>query len=169
MDFKSDNMPYSHPFHKDFVGNHIRSILTESDRVLDIGCGCGTYALLLPEIKMDGIEIYEPYVSRFGLQDLYQTLHIGDIREFDFSAYTYLIMGDVFEHLTFNEARDLLTRMNGKRVMIAVPYMYRQGEWEGNVYETHWQPDLTPEVMALRYPELKLLVGDAVYGYYINY
>jgi hypothetical protein len=78
-------------------------------------------------------------------------------------------MGDVFEHLTFNEARDLLTRMNGKRVMIAVPYMYRQGEWEGNVYETHWQPDLTPEVMALRYPELKLLVGDAVYGYYINY
>jgi hypothetical protein len=53
--------------------------------------------------------------------------------------------------------------------MIAVPYMYRQGEWEGNVYETHWQPDLTPEVMALRYPELKLLVGDAVYGYYINY
>jgi hypothetical protein len=53
--------------------------------------------------------------------------------------------------------------------MIAVPYLYEQGTWEGNVHETHYQPDLTPEIVASRYPELNLMVGDAIYGYYTNY
>jgi len=53
--------------------------------------------------------------------------------------------------------------------MIAVPFLYEQGEWEGNVYETHHQPDLTPAIMQERYPELNLLIGDNAYGYYVNY
>jgi hypothetical protein len=31
--------------------------------------------------------------------------------------------------------------------MVAVPYMMEQGEWGGNIHETHYQPDLTPENM----------------------
>ena len=53
--------------------------------------------------------------------------------------------------------------------MVGVPYNYIQGEWEGNVYETHLQPDLTKENMVERYPHLKYLMGDEGYGYYINY
>ena len=43
-----------------------------------------------------------------------------------------------------------------------------QGEHEGNVHETHLQPDLTPAVMETRYPELKLLYANQYYGYYVN-
>ena len=162
-------MPYSHPFYKNRIAEHIRSVLRPDDKVLDIGVGCGTYAELLPEITMDGVEIYEPYVQRFNLRAKYKELFIADIRDFDISPYTYLILGDVFEHLTLKDARDLLNRIGNKRAMIAVPYLYEQGAWEGNVHETHYQPDLTPEIVAARYPELNLMVGDAIYGYYTNY
>lgn len=43
-----------------------------------------------------------------------------------------------------------------------------QGEHEGNIHETHLQPDLTPKIMEDRYPELGLLYGSEYYGYYIN-
>jgi hypothetical protein len=52
--------------------------------------------------------------------------------------------------------------------MIAVPYLYEQGEEFGNIHETHLQPDLTPEIMLERYPDLKLIYGDENYGYYGN-
>jgi len=52
-------MPYSHPFYKNRIAEHIRSVLRPDDKVLDIGVGCGTYAELLPEITMDGVEIYD--------------------------------------------------------------------------------------------------------------
>lgn len=162
-------MPYSHPFYKSQIAAHIRAALRHDDRVLDVGVGCGTYAQLLAEIPMDGVEIYEPYVQRFDLRSKYKELFIADIRDFDITPYTYLILGDVFEHLTFKDARDLLNRIGSKRAMIAVPYLYEQGMWEGNVHETHYQPDLTPEIVAARYPELNLIVGDGIYGYYTNY
>ena len=47
--------------------------------------------------------------------------------------------------------------------------MYPQGPYEGNVYETHLQPDITPENFLERYPELKCLFKNDYYGYYINY
>jgi hypothetical protein len=50
--------------------------------------------------------------------------------------------------------------------MVAVPYM-EQGEWGGNIHETHYQPDLTPENMLERYPSLELLSNEW-YGYYIS-
>jgi hypothetical protein len=52
--------------------------------------------------------------------------------------------------------------------MVAVPYMMEQGEWGGNIHETHYQPDLTPENMLERYPSLELLYSNEWYGYYIS-
>ena len=57
-------MPYSYPMYKDLVAKHIRAKLRAFDNVLDVGCGCGTYAQLLSGIEMDGCEIYEPYVGQ---------------------------------------------------------------------------------------------------------
>jgi len=44
----------------------------------------------------------------------------------------------------------------------------KQGEYFGNKYETHHQPDLTPEVMSIRYPKLKMIYSNNEYGYYIT-
>jgi len=80
-------------------------------------------------------------------------------------------MGDVLEHIPANDAQALITKMEieGKKCMVAIPYLYEQGEWEGNIYETHHQPDLTPQVMERRYPTLRHLRGNAEYAYYVNY
>jgi hypothetical protein len=79
-------------------------------------------------------------------------------------------MGDILEHLTVEDAKSILhkIKVNNQGVMIAVPYLYEQGEEFGNIHETHLQPDLTPEIMLERYPDLKLIYGDENYGYYGN-
>ena len=41
-----------------------------------------------------------------------------------------------------------------------------QGEHEGNIYETHHQADLTPDVMKERYPKLSTVFKNQYYGYY---
>ena len=64
----------------------------------------------------------------------------------------------------------MINKITEKKIkcLVAVPYEMEQGELEGNVYETHLQPDLTPDIMLERYPNLKLLIGNERYGYYIN-
>lgn len=166
-------MPYSYHFFKEEVKQHILTQLSinPSTRILDVGVGCGTYSDLL-QVPMDGVEIYPPYIERFGLLDKYVNLIQDDICNIDFKdKYDYIILGDVLEHITTDKAQDLINRIDecGIKCLVAVPYHYFQGEWEGNVYETHHQPDLSPEVMKSRYPSLRLLYGDNQYGYYINY
>lgn len=162
-------MPYSYPHFKYEVKIHLEGTIQKGQRVLDVGPGSGTYARLCDRIPMDAVEIHAPYLRRFNLGIFYQKVYLGDIRTFDVANYDYIILGDVLEHLTFQEARAVLDRIADKRFLVAVPYTLPQGEWEGNKYETHHQDDLTPEIMAERYPELRLLIGNSDYGYYVNY
>ena len=165
-------MPYSYPFYKEDVRDHIVRELRgiSNPNILDVGAGAGAYADLLP-YKMDAVEIYEPYIERFNLRSKYRNIIIDDILNIDLTPYDYIIMGDVLEHIPTNDAQALITKMEieGKKCMVAIPYLYEQGEWEGNVYETHHQPDLTPQVMERRYPTLRHLYGNAEYAYYVNY
>jgi hypothetical protein len=80
-------------------------------------------------------------------------------------------MGDILEHIPAYEAMYLVDKMNkaNKKLLIAVPYLYEQGEYDGNIHEVHHQPDLTDEIFLKRYPSMKLLFKDEGYGYYINY
>jgi hypothetical protein len=162
-------MPYSYPHFKYEVKIHLEGTIGPTDRVLDVGPGSGTYARMCQTITMDAVEIHVPYIRQFNLGVYYRKVHMGDIRTFDVQFYDYLILGDVLEHLTFLEARELLDRIADKRFLVAVPYLLPQGEYDGNRYEIHHQDDLTPEIMAERYPELRLLIGNAEYGYYVNY
>jgi SAM-dependent methyltransferase len=166
-------MPYSYPEYKNEVKLHFKNTISSKSKVLDVGPGAGTYSDLLRELvgKLDCLEIWEPYIHQFNLSEKYDNVILGDIRSFDFSGYDYIIMGDVLEHLTTEDATIFLDRVNnlGIKCLVAVPYNYEQGEYEGNIYETHLQPDLTPENVLVRYPSLKLLYGNHFYGYYINY
>lgn len=166
-------MPYSNGAYKSDVKKHFGRSVTKKTKILDVGPGVGTYSDLLRTFgyQIDCLEIWEPYVHQFGLQNKYDNVFIGDIRSFDYSSYDYIIMGDVLEHLTTEEAKNVLEKINKnkQKCLVAVPYNYEQGSYEGNVYETHLQPDLTPQIMLERYPSLRLIFGDNTYGYYINY
>jgi hypothetical protein len=61
-----------------------------------------------------------------------------------------------------------------KSCLIAVPYNYPQsgvdfienGYHLVNPYEEHKQPDLTPQIIFQRYPQLNMIWSNTVYGYY---
>jgi hypothetical protein len=166
-------MPYSYSLFKDEVKKHFIKNVQKSVKILDVGAGSGTYALLLGDEypNIDAIEIFPNYLHMFNLQDIYKNVIIGDILETDFDEYDYLIMGDVLEHMTFLQAKNLLDKITAKDklCLVAVPYMFEQGTEFDNVYETHHQPDLTKEIFLERYPQMKFLCGDDNYGYFVNY
>lgn len=166
-------MPYSYGEYKEEVKKHFIDYIPKSTKILDVGPGCGTYSHLLKShgFTIDCIEIWESYISQFNLREHYNKVHIGNIMDFDISPYDYIIMGDILEHLSSKNAQLLITKIKNqnKKCLVAVPYEYEQGEYEGNPYEIHLQPDLTPSVMSNRYPSLHLLYGNDEYGYYINY
>lgn len=163
-------MPYSYSDFKPEIQEHFKTALTVFDKVLDVGPGSGTYAQLI-SIPIDCLEIFPPYIDMFELRQKYSTVFIGDILSFDTAPYTYIIFGDILEHLKVTDAQNLLQTLHdaGKHCLVAVPYLFPQQEEMGNIYETHHQDDLTPEIMLSRYPMLTLLYGNSRYGYYVNY
>jgi len=164
-------MPGSNPDFKEQIREHFYANFSNSKNmhILDVGAGVGTYAkLLAPDFKMDGIEIFEPYIKNYNLKNLYNNIYLEDIKNFDVSKYDYIIMGDVLEHISYEDSLKLLAKMKDKKYLVAVPYLYPQGPCYGNIYETHLQPDLTEEIVIKRYG-LNKLYGNNNYGYFINY
>lgn len=85
-------------------------------RILDVGAGEGTWARLLaehawPPIWMTAVEYYTSYITRYGLNDLYNEVHRMDARDLtghDMRRHTAVIFGDVLEHMPKVDARTLL-------------------------------------------------------------
>lgn len=165
-------MPYSFTYFKDEVKEWFINNVPTSKRILDVGPGIGTYSDLLRSsgYRIDAVEIYEPYVDKYGLREKYDNVYIGSIVTFDISDYDFIILGDVLEHLPENYAKELIADIvnSGKECLVAVPYEMEQGEHEGNIHETHYQPDLTVDVMKERYPSLTCIYNNEYYGYYIH-
>ena len=124
---------------------HIKRIVgaLKHDRMLDIGCGEGTYAKLFPYADWTGIEVWEPYVEAYGLKSLYSKLIIADARTHVFEPedrFDIAFAGDVLEHMTQEEAKDLLGRLRqvADTVIASIPIgYYPQDEYAGNPYERH--------------------------------
>jgi hypothetical protein len=168
-------MPTSYPLYKDSVRNWFLQNVSLNASILDIGAGCGTYSDLIRGYgyKMDAVGIWQPYIEKYELNKKYGVVYNENILTIGFdilNKYDFFILGDVLEHLSVEDAQWLMLflKQNNKRYLVAVPYVMFQGEYEGNVYETHLQPDLTPENMLERYPDLELLYGNNFYGYYTN-
>ena len=163
-------MPYSFTYFKPEVKEWFISNVPISYRVLDVGPGIGTYSDILRSsgYKLDAVEIFEPYIEKYNLKEKYDNVYIGDITLFNIDDYDFIILGDVLEHLKMDDAIKLIDSIinSGKECLVAVPYTMEQGEHEGNIYETHHQPDLTIEVMKERYSKLECIYNNEYYGYY---
>ena len=168
-------MPTSYPLYKDSVRNWFLQNVPLDTTILDIGAGCGTYSDLIRGYgyKMDAVEIWEPYINQYGLKNKYGWVYEENVLKMPLDvlgAYDFYILGDVLEHLSVEDAQWLMNflKIKGKQYLVAVPYVMEQGEYEGNIHETHLQPDLTPENMLEKYPDLEFLYGNNFYGYYTN-
>ncbi len=115
--------------------------------VLDVGPGVGTYATLLAglPVRMIGLEVWEPYVATYGLAERYDELVIGDVRTVELPVVDVVILGDVIEHMTRADAREVWRRSAAaarRAVYLSIPIVhYPQHELEGNPYEAHVEED----------------------------
>ena len=163
-------MPYSFTYFKEEVKEWFINNVPLNKRILDVGPGIGTYSDLLcgKGYRIDAVEIYEPYINKYGLRKKYDNVFVGDILTFDINDYDFIILGDVIEHLKPDDAINLIGKIiyTGKECLVAIPYTMEQGEHEGNIYETHHQPDLTHKLMGERYPWLSCIYRNEYYGYY---
>lgn len=158
----------SYPYYKKLVTTYLKSQFPQGATVLDVGCGQGTYAIYLNKyFAMDGLDIYSPHDNEHT-RKLYKKVIIRDIRYFEYDYYGVVIIGDVLEHLSIEDAQKVVeyAKKHCSLLMVAVPYLLKQ-DANDNQAELHLQPDLTDEIFQERYPGFTLFCNNNVYGYYI--
>ena len=142
-------MPVSSSQGKQYVSNVVRRV--KHDKILDIGPGAGTYAKMFTDAEWTGIEIFEPYIEKYSLNDHYKKIIVADIREYDLSdlgRFDIAIAGDVLEHMTAEEAVAVVDKLKSvaDTVIVSIPIGHHpQGECEGNPNEAHIVDDWTDE------------------------
>lgn len=159
----------SYDLGKDSACLHIRNNFPNTATILDVGACDGKWRSLLPEFpNMDAIEAFGKNAQKLRKCGYRQVFH-ADIREFQYEWYDLIIFGDVIEHLTVPQARVVLeyAKPRCRDMIIAVPFLFEQGEIYGNPYEVHQQDDLTAENFKERYPGFEILCKPiAGYCYY---
>jgi len=165
-----------------------KSSMTGPLRVLDVGACDGKWARMIyeavykvkeaaflkdeigPEVCIDAVEIFKPSASK--ILELYDNIFVGNIYNYHYGFHQYdiIIFGDVIEHMEVAPAQYVLDYARGNcsaDIIVGVPFKYKQGPLYGNPWEKHVQDDLTPELMAERYPFLELMFQAAPdYAYY---
>ena len=161
----------SYTFFKADVREWICKNFKRDASILDVGAGSGTYYNLLhDEYKnIDAVEVYAPNIENYKLRDKYENVYNDNIVGFEYNFYDLIIFGDIIEHLSIEDAQNVLKYAYDRcnNLIVAVPYTFVQ-EANENEYEEHIQDDLTPEIMEERYPGLKPLFKNDKYGYYIK-
>lgn len=165
-------MAFSYEFFKKDVKLYLMNKFKPDATILDVGAGEGTYYNLLHDVykNIDAVEVFKPNIDNYKLEEKYNKVYYSDIKDLKYNNYDIIIFGDIIEHLEVEEAQKVLEYANKhcKEMIIAVPYELEQGIAEENIYEIHKQADLTPKIVLERYPMLKLLFKNDLYGYYIK-
>lgn len=140
-------MPSSAAEGKLFFKDWFRTFADQIHTVLDVGPGSGIYCDLIkqikPSIQVHAVEIYLPYVERFGLITKYDFLLQADIKSIIVpeEAYDLIILGDVLEHLNREEAIKVWVHLKGrtKFLWLSLPVAPFRPWFRG--YGHHGQPE----------------------------
>jgi len=151
-------MPFSSKQGKQTSCNWIAEVADTITHVIDIGPGSGTYINLLKykrkilsKATWTAIEVWEPYIDEYKLKEKYDEVIVQDVRSVDwnmFSNVDLIILGDILEHLTKEDAITLIDKLVsiGKYVLLSIPIVhYPQEEEFGNPYERHIKDDWSNE------------------------
>lgn len=148
-------MPYSDRSLRPWIASRLRDLGVMTDSVVDVGAGAGTargfYGRLFPGARWTAIEVWEPYVTEFRLEDRYDRVIAADVRHIEFPAAGLVLFGDVLEHMPADDAVRVWDRARAVSswLVIGVPVLdYPQGEVCGNPYEAHQHQWTTESVLA---------------------
>lgn len=137
---------------------------------LDVGACDGEYARWLGEyLDMDACEVFQHNIIVNNLNKKYHRVFEANIKDLKYDHYDIVIFGDVIEHMTVEDAQEVLAyaKEHSDFIVVAVPYLYKQGAIYGNPYEIHIQDDLTEQIFMERYPGFELKFPYPKYGYWI--
>lgn len=123
----------------------VNKILSNPNQiVLDVGAGEGKWGKILKSKvnRIDGIEVWKPYIDKYELSLYYDTLYNVDIRKFVYDKkYNIAILGDVLEHLLEDDAILFLNKLKEMVdvifLTIPVTVCIQDGNLIGNPFETH--------------------------------
>ena len=139
---------------------------------LDVGaCDGNWFNRLHDYFIMDAVEIFKPYIDYNCLEEKYRYVWNVDIADFQYDWYDLIIFGDVIEHMPVEKAQKVIeyAKPRCKNMIIAVPFLYKQDEMNGNKWEKHIQDDLTPELFEIRYPGFQMIEQPVPsYAYYVK-
>lgn len=125
----------------------------DPEHFLDIGAGAGSWLEAVKpwflESKWIALEAWKPYIDRFCLWDRYQMVIEGDAREKPFPEVDAVIMGDVLEHVTKEEAIliwEKARKASRQLTILSIPVIhYPQGHVHDNPYQEHVKDDWSHE------------------------
>ena len=146
-------MGTSHPENKNDLLSAILAINPKT--ILDVGAGSGGLSKMLffyaPQITVDALEVWEPYVTEYELEKLYSKVFVEDARSFQNFDYDLVVFGDVLEHMSEQEAIELWEKAasQAKYGIITIPIIHMPQEAiNDNPYEVHEKDDWsTQEVL----------------------
>ena len=166
-------MPYSLKGGKEQTAAWFRDHADSINRVLDIGPGSGTYARLIKHqhglcrgAEWVGVEIYQPYIQRYQLDQWYDTVINADARSLDWSTmgrFDVTIAGDVLEHMTKDEAVALVDAIlaHSTTLIVSIPicHMPQDDHAYDNPHEAHVKDDWSHD-------EVMTTWGDSITTFY---
>ena len=122
-------------------------------KVLDCGAGAGIYLDLIKQhmgndIYVAGVEAWHPYIEQFNLEAKYDLIIEKDLRDVEDFNYDLVILGDILEHMTEEDALKVWDRIckQAEYAIISIPIVhYHQDAINGNPYEIHVEEDWSTE------------------------
>jgi hypothetical protein len=158
----------SHPELRVWVAEQAERLAPTS--LLDVGPGEGTYGRLLAGIPhREAVEVWEPYVAEHRLADVYQTVHIADIRTWRWPdrRWDLIVCGDVLEHMTRDEAAHVYAQAqkHADAVLVCLPIVDWPQHGHDNPYETHVVPDWRHEQAVEAFTPSAWTVGEVTGAY----
>jgi predicted TPR repeat methyltransferase len=155
-------MPGNWGYLRNEVWEYLTKNYDKNCTVLDVGVGEGFYINLLKDHfkHFDGVEVFEPYIEQFDLKNRYDNIFNVNILDFEFDFYDIIIMGDILEHITVEDAVPLIEKLSKKckELLVILPFNLEQEIVNDNIYEKHLQPYLDEEKMNELYPQLELII-----------
>jgi cyclopropane fatty-acyl-phospholipid synthase-like methyltransferase len=152
----------------------------EVNKVLDVGCGEGTYPKLLKQqypilnnAEWWGIEAWAKYIEEFNLTELYNNIINEDVRKVNWDSipnFDLIIFGDVLEHMTKEESQELVSKAitKSRYIIISIPIVHApQGAYEGNPFEIHVKDNWSHTEVLESFPYIVESNGSKKIGVYL--
>lgn len=176
-------MPYSSKEGKYTIVSWVEEKKHTINTVLDVGVGSGTYKHWLAEKRKIlrhatwlGVEVWDPYIKEFNLEERYSKIFKTDIRQLDWSnigAVDLTIVGDVLEHISKEDAIALVNNILkfSNFCIISIPVVhYPQDEVYNNPYEKHIKDDWSHVEMTNTFSSFikKFEIGNEIGVYWLS-